>query len=147
MADPFGVVTDAGAAGRAGGGQLGRMSAARLFDALAETLLADGLERLVAEALDGAGLAPRRLKLELPESADLTVLSTRTSTLAAVRDLGVSITLDDMGAGQSTLRHLAVLPVTDFKIVQAFVAGMLRDLREHAIVGLLSDLGRRLGSP
>ncbi|MFD0747223.1 EAL domain-containing protein [Phytohabitans flavus] len=111
----------------------------------ADTLVADGLETMVMEALDSAGLAPDRLRLELPESAELSVLTGAVSQLAAVRRHGVAIMLDDMGAGLSTLRHLSVLPVSGIKIDQLFVSGMLSNRNDHAVVRLLSDLGHNLG--
>ncbi|MDQ7904495.1 EAL domain-containing protein [Phytohabitans sp. ZYX-F-186] len=111
----------------------------------AETLVADGLEAMVMDALQNAGLAPDRLRLELPESAELSVLTGAVPQLAAVRGHGVAIMLDDMGAGLSTLRHLSVLPVTGIKIDQLFVSGMLDNRNDHAVVRLLSDLGHNLG--
>lgn len=37
-------------------------------------------------------------------------------TLRALRDLGVALSIDDFGAGYSSLRYLDTLPVTEIEI-------------------------------
>ncbi|HEY2674004.1 MAG TPA: EAL domain-containing protein [Rugosimonospora sp.] len=109
-----------------------------------DTLRAADFDAHIASALAGSGLHPARLCLELPESADLTVLTDAVPGLRRLRALGVGITLDDMGAGSSTLRHLSVLPITGIKIDKLFVGGMVKNRSDHAVVKLLTDLGRNL---
>src|SRR5262249_41839949 len=110
-----------------------------------ETLRRVDLAGQVVAALRRAGLAPDRLRVELPESADLAQLQDAIRQLRELRDHGVGIVLDDMGAGSATLRHLSVLPVTGIKIDRSFVAGMLDNRNDHAVVKLLSDLGHSVG--
>ncbi|WBB68321.1 EAL domain-containing protein [Micromonospora sp. WMMD812] len=111
----------------------------------ADTLGAVDLAGQVLGALGRVGLARDRLRLELPESADLAQLQEAVQQLRELRDHGVGIVLDDMGAGSATLRHLSVLPVTGIKIDRSFVAGMLESRNDHAVVKLLGDLGRSVG--
>jgi EAL domain-containing protein (putative c-di-GMP-specific phosphodiesterase class I) len=66
-------------------------------------------------------------------------------SLRRLRDHGVGITLDDMGAGSATLRHLSVLPLTGIKIDKLFIDGMLDNRCDRAVVKLLTDLGHDLG--
>lgn len=108
------------------------------------TLSEPHLDHLVVNALAQSGLASRQVCLELPESADHCVLTGAKADLDWLRSLGVSIALDDMGAGSSTLKHLSLLAVTDLKIDKSFVSGMLDNQRDHAVVRLLTDLGRTL---
>ncbi|WP_432841265.1 putative bifunctional diguanylate cyclase/phosphodiesterase [Dactylosporangium sp. CA-092794] len=110
-----------------------------------ETLSAPDLAGQVLAALRRAGLAPDRLRVELPESADLAQLQDAVRQLRELRDQGVGIVLDDMGAGSATLRHLSVLPVTGLKIDRSFVARMLDSRNDDAVVRLLGDLGRSVG--
>ncbi|GIH14286.1 putative bifunctional diguanylate cyclase/phosphodiesterase [Rugosimonospora africana] len=109
-----------------------------------DTLRTADFDDRVAAALSASGLHPTRLCLELPESADLTVLTEAIPGLERLRALGVGITLDDMGAGSSTLRHLSVLPISGIKIDKLFVGGMVDNRSDHAVVRLLTDLGRNL---
>ncbi|GAA4258303.1 hypothetical protein GCM10022255_078470 [Dactylosporangium darangshiense] len=110
-----------------------------------ETLRGAGLAQWVLAALRRTGLAPDRLRVELPESADLAQLQAAVEQLRELRENGVGIVLDDMGAGSATLRHLSVLPVTGVKIDRSFVAGMLDNRNDDAVVKLLGDLGRSVG--
>ncbi|GAA3239494.1 hypothetical protein GCM10010532_079450 [Dactylosporangium siamense] len=110
-----------------------------------ETLNDADLAGSVLATLRRAGLAPERLRVELPESADLAQLRGAVDQLRRLRDHGVGIVLDDMGAGSATLRHLSVLPVTGIKIDRSFVARMLDSRNDHAVVKLLGDLGRSVG--
>ncbi|WP_051799889.1 putative bifunctional diguanylate cyclase/phosphodiesterase [Catenuloplanes japonicus] len=98
----------------------------------------------VLDVLAETGLPPDRLRLELPETADLTLLSGAHARLERLRETGVHLTLDDMGAGSTTLRHLSTLTVHGMKIDQMFVAGMLDNPRDHTVVKLLTDLGHGL---
>jgi len=98
----------------------------------------------VLGALSANGLAPHRLCLELPETATLPHLQTAAETLTALRAAGVELTLDDLGAGSSTLRHLSDLPLDGVKIDQSFISSMLINERDAAIVRLLIDLAHNL---
>jgi len=113
----------------------------------AEVLRDGALEDEVLRATGQVGLAPDRLHVELPESADLSLLTDAVGNLNTLRRHGVGVILDDMGAGSSTLRHLSVLPVSGLKIDKSFVAGMLENPNDHAVIKLLNGLGTNLGLP
>jgi EAL domain-containing protein (putative c-di-GMP-specific phosphodiesterase class I) len=85
------------------------------------TLVAD-----VRAILEGAGVPPSHLQLELTESA---IMGTAGEPLAALHELaalGVRIAIDDFGTGYSNLAYLRHLPVHSLKIAGSFVEG-LRD--------------------
>ncbi|TQS41054.1 putative bifunctional diguanylate cyclase/phosphodiesterase [Cryptosporangium phraense] len=106
-----------------------------------------GLEDAVLRATAQVGLEARQLHLELPETADLTLLTDAVGNLNTLRRHGVGVVLDDMGAGSSTLRHLSVLPVSGLKIDRSFVAGMLINANDRQVVKLLTGLGKNLDLP
>ncbi|WP_433063680.1 EAL domain-containing protein [Dactylosporangium sp. CS-033363] len=110
-----------------------------------ETLRGPGLAGDLLAAIRRAGLGPERIRVELPESADLAQLQEAVQQLGELRAHGVGIVLDDMGAGSATLRHLSALPVSGIKIDRSFVAGMLDNRNDHAVVKLLGELGRSTG--
>ncbi|WP_426513879.1 putative bifunctional diguanylate cyclase/phosphodiesterase [Dactylosporangium sp. McL0621] len=110
-----------------------------------ETLRGAGLAGDVLAAARRNGLAPDRIRVELPESADLGQLQDAVRQLEELREHGVGIVLDDMGAGSATLRHLSALPVSGIKIDRSFIAGMLDNRNDHAVVKLLGELGRSTG--
>ena len=114
---------------------------------LAPATLATDFDVVVRQALAAADLPPTRLRLELPEGADLATLAEATARIERLRRLGVEVVLDDMGAGSTSLRHLSAVTISGLKIDAAFVAGMLHNPRDHTVVKLLADLGRGLDIP
>jgi EAL domain-containing protein (putative c-di-GMP-specific phosphodiesterase class I) len=64
--------------------------------------------------------------------------------LARLREIGVAVSLDDFGAGHSSLAHLKQLSVDKLKIDQSFVLNMADDPHNAAIVRSTVDLGHRL---
>jgi diguanylate cyclase (GGDEF)-like protein len=106
--------------------------------------LATPFDELVQQVLRDTGLPAWRLCLELPEDADLETLTGAAARLDRLHQLGVGLTLDDMGAGSTSLRHLSTLNIQGMKIDQTFVAGMLHNPRDHTVVKLLADLAHGL---
>ena len=99
----------------------------------------------VVTALRSSGLPAHRLRLELPETAELSELQAALPALNALQAEGVRLTLDDLGAGSSTLRHLSDLPLDGVKIDRSFVGDLLANDRDTAVVRLLVDLAHNLG--
>jgi diguanylate cyclase (GGDEF)-like protein len=117
----------------------------RIWVNLAPRCLAwDGLVDTVAGTLAHAQVPARQLVLEVTES---TIASERAAEarLAALRRLGVAIAIDDFGAGHSSLGRLKALPLDVLKIDRAFVAEIVEDERNRAIVRTVTALGRNLG--
>ncbi|OLT33960.1 hypothetical protein BJF84_20390 [Rhodococcus sp. CUA-806] len=65
--------------------------------------------------------------------------------LLALRDLGVSVAIDDYGTGYSTLAYLRELPVQTLKIDKSFVTEMNNESINASIVGSTIGLARSLG--
>ena len=107
---------------------------------LEERLLVD-----VAKALHQHGVPPHLLELELTESAIMTEPARAVRLLFRLRELGVGLSLDDFGAGSTSLAHLMNLPVDELKIDRSFVIPMADDQRAARIVASLIDLGHNLG--
>jgi diguanylate cyclase (GGDEF)-like protein len=107
-------------------------------------LLADTFVPTVAEALRTSGVDPRRVTVELTESVLLDDLDRAAAHLAAVRDLGVSVHVDDFGTGYTSIAHLHALPIDGIKIDRRFV-GALPGARELTLVRTLVELGLQLG--
>lgn len=80
--------------------------------------------RLVAHvraALDGSGIEPGRLEVELTESYLMGDVERNISTLKELAALGVRISIDDFGTGYSSLSYLRGLPIHAVKIDRSFV--------------------------
>jgi len=96
----------------------------------------------VAATLADTGLDPGLLKLEITETAAMAQLETSIATLAALRNLGVRLAIDDFGAGYSSLAYLQSLPVDTLKIDRSFFEDVARN---RAIVRAVTDLAHGLG--
>ena len=98
----------------------------------------------IASTLESAGLPPGALELELTE----TVLQTGTATIEALRrlrELGVSIALDDFGIGYSSLTSLEQLPINRVKLDRMLIEGVDSNPRSAAIVRSIVTLCHGLG--
>ncbi len=102
------------------------------------------LVEIVRDALEGSGLPPHRLELEVTESLLLDDNASAIEILHGLRGLGVRIALDDFGTGYSSLSYLRSFPFDKIKIDQSFV----RDLSQRrdcvAIVGAVAQLAKSL---
>jgi len=101
---------------------------------------------LVRDLLDAHGVEPESLGLEILEQA-LVDMGASVKVLWELREMGVSLNLDDFGAGHSNLSWLRELPITGIKIDRQFVAGLgvQGNDRGPAIVSGLIKLCEALG--
>jgi diguanylate cyclase (GGDEF)-like protein len=100
---------------------------------------------MVINALSATGLAPSRLELEITEAILLQYSQSTLQTLHMLRNLGVRITMDDFGSGNSSLSYLRSFPFDKLKVDGSF----MRDLDEYAvcqaIMRTVAHLGNSLG--
>ena len=75
----------------------------------------------VAEILRRTGFPAGRLVLEITESVFAAARPAELDVLAALRSLGVRISIDDFGTGFSSLSVLRHLPVDEVKIDRSFI--------------------------
>jgi EAL domain-containing protein (putative c-di-GMP-specific phosphodiesterase class I) len=73
------------------------------------------------------------------ENAEKTIV-----TLAALKALGVLLSVDDFGTGYSSLNYLKHFPVDRIKIDRSFVAGVSHSTDDAAIVEAIIAMGRSL---
>ena len=88
---------------------------------------------------------PRRLVIEVTETAILADPARAAIELGRLAAAGVAISLDDFGQGQTSLGHLSALPLDELKIDRGFVGDMLEQPAHAAIVHSVVDLGHNLG--
>jgi diguanylate cyclase (GGDEF)-like protein len=111
----------------------------------AANVLDVGLPAMVTELLDEHGLPGSALECEVSEHTVMSDPQRVTEVLAALRALGVRLSLDDFGTGQASLAYLKQLPLDEVKIDRAFVTGMADDDGDAVIVRSTIDLARNLG--
>jgi diguanylate cyclase (GGDEF)-like protein/PAS domain S-box-containing protein len=100
---------------------------------------------LVAEVLQQWKLDPKRIALELTETAIFDAREQGNLTLEALRRIGTPILLDDFGTGFSSLTHLHRVRMDALKIDQSFVRGADGGLASTPIVQTVIALSKTLG--
>jgi EAL domain-containing protein (putative c-di-GMP-specific phosphodiesterase class I) len=98
----------------------------------------------VGRALEESGLAPHRLQLELTETVLMDNIDGHVDLMCALKDLGVSLALDDFGKGYSSLSYLHRFPIDRIKIDRAFVGGLPESRADLAIVSAVLSFARAL---
>ena len=66
-------------------------------------------------------------------------------TLRALSEAGIRVAIDDFGTGYSILAYLNRFPVSTLKIDRSFVADVLVDEPDAAIVRTIVDMAKTLG--
>lgn len=102
------------------------------------------MDRLRA-VLDESSMEPTALILELTETSMLRASDPIEACLKEIKRLGIQIAVDDFGTGYSSLLQLRELPIDIIKIDRGFVAGMIDEPADAAIVGGTVSLARALG--
>jgi EAL domain-containing protein (putative c-di-GMP-specific phosphodiesterase class I) len=110
----------------------------------ARTLGRAGFAEQVISVLADLDVSPERLIIEITETALLTDPPRAAAVLARLDLVGVRVSLDDFGIGQTSLGYLSSLPVHELKIDKSFVMDMLANPAHAAIVRSIVDLGHNL---
>ena len=102
------------------------------------------LPDLIAGLLREHQADSRWLTVELTESSIMLDPVGSVEVLTAIRELGVSVAIDDFGAGQSALPYLKKIPADQVKIDKSFILGMTLDKQDAAIVRSTIGLAHEL---
>ncbi len=86
-------------------------------------------------------LPPQRLSLEIKEAAIIEDPSITREVLNRIRNLGIGLTIDELGAAYSNPSYLSSLPVTEVKLDQRFVS-QLQEYDCRVMVQMLISLCR-----
>lgn len=109
---------------------------------LRNPVFADHL-RSVLRVGPGSGLATH-LTLEITETAMIIDPGLASQLLRPMRELGVRVSIDDFGAGYSSLGQLRELPVDELKIDRSLIRDVGSNQRADSIASAVTDLGHRL---
>jgi diguanylate cyclase (GGDEF)-like protein len=120
--------------------------AQRLAINISPLTLADAswLPELAAHLGAHPGVA-ERLIIEIVETAAIEDPRAMRNRLDCMKALGVSIGIDDFGAGHTSFRHLRGFPIDLLKLDGAFVQNLGRSADDSFFVRTLIDLAQHLG--
>jgi EAL domain-containing protein (putative c-di-GMP-specific phosphodiesterase class I)/CHASE2 domain-containing sensor protein len=110
------------------------------------SLLTDhGFIEQVGRIIQGSQLPSNGVTIEVTETAAMQDSERAIRALESWRKLGVSISIDDYGTGQSSLAYLQKLPANELKIDKSFVQTLSRDPRNAIMVRSTIALAHELG--
>jgi EAL domain-containing protein (putative c-di-GMP-specific phosphodiesterase class I)/CHASE2 domain-containing sensor protein len=113
---------------------------------ISATLLHDpAFAHRLEQLLRASGFPAEQVTLEVTESAAMADPDAAVVALERWRGLGVGVSIDDYGTGQSSLSYLQKMPATELKIDRVFIAAMAGDPRNLILVRSTIAMAHELG--
>jgi diguanylate cyclase len=102
---------------------------------------------LVGDLLKSHGVPAEDLVLEITETSVISEFDRSQRIIQELRDLGIVVSIDDFGAGFTSLAHLSSLAVKELKLDITFIRKLTAHDNEHDLdlVRATIDLGHALG--
>jgi diguanylate cyclase (GGDEF)-like protein len=113
----------------------------------ASDLLNPDFPDLVSRLLAGYGLGPEVLVLEMTETTAIADFERSQEAIQKLHDLGLVVSVDDFGAGFTSLAYLGSLAVKELKLDRSFISRLAetKDGRDLALVRATVELAHALG--
>lgn len=112
------------------------ISATQLYD--------DDITKTIRDTLKKTGFPAKNLELELTESILMRREAESIKKLYQIKELGISLAVDDFGAGYSSLSYLRRFPLDVLKVDRSFIADLDDDKDDRAITATIIGIGRTL---
>lgn len=106
-----------------------------------DTQLVDTLDQSCEEF----NIHPKRVVLELAETAPMKDLTQAEDVLTQLRDRGFRLGIDDFGTGYASMAELAKLPFSELKIDKSFVTTMESSSKSRKVIASTIKLAETLG--
>jgi diguanylate cyclase len=110
-------------------------------------LLSPSFAREIARLLDEHGVPPASLVLEITETTAMEEIDQCRRAIQDLRNLGVGVSVDDFGAGFTSLAYLSSLAVSELKLDRSFIHGLsaAEGTRDVALIRSTISLAHALG--
>jgi diguanylate cyclase (GGDEF)-like protein len=94
-------------------------------------LLQDGFTDLIVDLLAKNDLPGSALVIEITETSIIKDFARSKAVIEDLRDLGVMVSIDDFGAGFTSLAYLSSLAVGELKLDRSFISGLSGEGKER----------------
>lgn len=102
--------------------------------------------RQISKIIEDTNTVPEHLQIEITESIAFNQESYVLKRIKEIKDLGITISIDDFGTGHSSLSRLRTFPIDLIKIDMEFVQGISTNShKEKEIVKSIIQLSKNLG--
>ncbi len=110
-------------------------------------LLEHGFLALIKELLERHDLPGSSVVIEITETTIITDFLRAQAVILQLRDLGIVVSIDDFGAGFTSLAYLSSLAVGELKLDRTFITALSADgnERETELVRATINLGHSMG--
>jgi diguanylate cyclase (GGDEF)-like protein len=108
-----------------------------------DSRLAGQMIRLLTET----GFPARRLEIEITENSLLEDRDQVLRTIQSLKNIGISVSLDNFGTGYASLTQVNSLPLDRIKIDRSFISTIVKSEQTAAIVSTIAALGHKLNVP
>jgi len=88
---------------------------------------------------------PHNIEFEITESLSMSNLDETLRTLQTLKNIGLSISIDDFGTGHSSLSYLKKFPIDTLKVDRSFVMDIVDDEEDRIIVETIITMAHSLG--
>jgi len=112
---------------------------------LPQDLARQNFEQWLLEEISNAGINPKRVTVEITESALLLDRPAAAERLTQLRAEGITIAVDDFGTGYANLAYLTSLPLDMLKIDRGLITDIVGGTRDRIVVKAMIRLARDLG--
>ena len=112
---------------------------------LPDEIAHDSYVEWLLDEVRAVGIDPKRVTIEVTESALLSDLDAVAARLERIRQAGLKIALDDFGTGYASLAYLGTLPLDALKIDRGLIARIGTSERDRIVVRSIFSLARDLG--
>ena len=110
-------------------------------------LLEPGFVEMVRNQLEFNGLPGEALVLEITETCAISEFETARRVIEELQSLGLAVSIDDFGAGVTSLAYLSSLAVRELKLDRTFIQGLeaADNERDLDLVRSTIELGHAMG--
>jgi EAL domain-containing protein (putative c-di-GMP-specific phosphodiesterase class I) len=127
--------------------RIGERTMAVSVNVATSDLLEDGFIDLIGELLERYSLPADALVIEITETSIISDFVRSQAVILQLRDLGVVVSIDDFGAGFTSLAYLSSLAVGELKLDRSFIMALAgeNNHRDLEIVRATINLGHEMG--
>jgi EAL domain-containing protein (putative c-di-GMP-specific phosphodiesterase class I) len=112
---------------------------------LPKDLARETFDQWLLDEIEAAGIDPKRVVVEITESALLIDQPAVAERLGRLRAEGIGIAVDDFGTGYASLAYLTSLPLDMIKIDRGLITHIVGGERDRIVVKAMIRLARDLG--
>lgn len=98
----------------------------------------------IAHTIHETGVDPKKIEVEVTESAFMADMNHTIEVLNALHELGLELAIDDFGTGYSSLAYLRQFPIDRLKIDRSFIINALNNSDDASITRTIIALGHAL---